>query len=325
MSQWYCFNDFGIEPINIAEVIGGTDLDWKIPTTLVYGRVNHQAPSFSNPKSPSHCPIDFDIFCPSRGQGIPTTFLPLEANEIPSSGDLVALDAEFVTLRPEVKSIGDDRQSIITRGAQRAVARVTCIRGQGPLYGSNNCIICYILLYSCTLYILSFRLLFPVPFVDDFISCEEEISDYVTKYSGIYPGDLDLHTSSKYLTTLKTTYKKILFLANAGCIFVGHGLKSDFAMLNIVVPPEQIVDTVHLFHLPNRRNLSLRFLAWYFLGKIIQSGNHDSTEDAMTALELYQVFREFEAKKEDVGKVLECLYEQAKICGWIVPEQGHSC
>ncbi|TRY80847.1 hypothetical protein TCAL_14515 [Tigriopus californicus] len=110
---------------------------------------------------------------------------------------------------------------------------------------------------------------FKVPFIDDHISCEEEISDYVSKYSGIFPGDLDPTRSSHHLTSLKRTYKKVRHLVDAGCIFVGHGLKNDFDMLGIVVPSDQVVDTVHLFHLPHWRLLSLKFLAWYFLDKRI--------------------------------------------------------
>ena len=54
------------------------------------------------------------------------------------------------------------------------------------------------------------------------------------------PGDLDRSVSQHHLTTLKSAYVRLRYLADAGAVFVGHGLKSDFRMMNLTVPSAQV-------------------------------------------------------------------------------------
>jgi PAB-dependent poly(A)-specific ribonuclease subunit 2 len=145
-----------------------------------------------------------------------------------------------------------------------SLARVSVVRGDGELEG--------------------------VPFIDDYIASVEPVVNYLTEFSGIEPDDLDPELSRHNLVTLKTAYKKLRLLLDMGCIFVGHGLKKDFRIINLLVPPEQVIDTVDLFHLKNRqRKISLRFLAWYLLGEAIQTSSHDSIEDARMVSDIIRI------------------------------------
>lgn len=118
---------------------------------------------------------------------------------------------------------------------------------------------------------------------------------------------------------MKSTYLKLRFLIDNGVIFVGHGLRNDFRVINLVVPPEQVIDTVYLFQSPNsKRMVSLRFLAWHFLNLNIQSETHDSIEDAKTALALYHKYKELEMNG-CAKEAIENLYQIGKECGWKIP------
>ncbi len=90
-----------------------------------------------------------------------------------------------------------------------------------------------------------------------------------------------------------------------GCIFVGHGLSQDFRVINICIPSNQIIDTAEIFHQPNQRYISLRYLTNFVLGRDMQQEVHDSIEDARAAHELYM--KAVSLKKE--GKFDEYLID----------------
>ncbi|XP_020913872.1 PAN2-PAN3 deadenylation complex catalytic subunit PAN2 [Exaiptasia diaphana] len=292
--QWYLFNDFAITPISPIEA-AVFNLDWKLPCSIMYIRRDLNSRHDLKIRQTIDDSILFKDHSVSEKQGRSKAFTRLTPDELPGEGALVALDAEFVTLNQEEAEIRSDGTRSTIKPSQMSAARITVIRGEtGPLEG--------------------------VPFIDDYISTSEQVVDYLTKFSGIKPGDLDATMSSKHLTTLKTTYLKIRALADRKVKFIGHGLKKDFRVINLMVPKAQVFDTVELFHLPRQRYLSLRFLAWYFLGLNIQSETHDSIEDALTALKLYRKYVELTADKEpaEFKKVLKQLYEDGRKCNWKV-------
>uniref|UniRef100_A0A8D2M6B5 USP domain-containing protein n=1 Tax=Zonotrichia albicollis TaxID=44394 RepID=A0A8D2M6B5_ZONAL len=207
--QWYLFNDFLIEPVDKCEAVQ-FDMSWKVPAILYYARRNLNSKYNLVIKNPIEASVLLAEASLARKQRkCHATFIPLMLNEMPQAGDLVGLDAEFVTLNEEEAELRSDGTKSTIKPSQMSVARITCVRGQGPNEG--------------------------VPFIDDYISTQEQVVDYLTQYSGIKPGDLDAKISSKHLTTLKSTYLKLRFLIDVGVKFVGHGLQKDFRVINLMV------------------------------------------------------------------------------------------
>ncbi|KAI0350212.1 hypothetical protein OH77DRAFT_1431210 [Trametes cingulata] len=284
---WYIFNDFLVQNMTEEEVLSFPS-NWKVPAVLYFERVDlRQRLDFSGLPDK----MDPTILCRDTNIAVnrdPRMIKhePLRYEELPRPGTLIAIDAEFVSMQQEETEYRSDGTKKVIRPARLSLARVSVLRGDGPKEG--------------------------VPFIDDHIHTSEIIVDYLTEFSGIKFGDLDPNMSRYTLTPLKVVYKKLRLLVDSGCIFIGHGLSKDFRIINIFVPPEQVIDTVDLYYLENRqRRLSLRFLTWFVLKENIQTDTHDSIEDALSALKLYKVHLQLEAEGT-FDKKLEELYREGR-------------
>ncbi|KAI0703544.1 PAB-dependent poly-A-specific ribonuclease subunit PAN2 [Cytidiella melzeri] len=271
-SPWYLFNDFSVRNIAEQEALSFPG-SWKVPTVFYLERVD-----VCDRLNFSALPYHIDLSLLAQDTNIATKrdkklikHELLQNDELPQPGTLVAIDAEFVSMQQEETEFRSDGTKKVLRPARLSLARVSVVRGDGMKAG--------------------------VPFIDDHIHTSEVIVDYLTEYSGIRFGDLDPHLSKHTLTPLKVVYKKLRLLVDRGCIFIGHGLSKDFRIINIFVPPEQVIDTVDLYFIKARhRRLSLRFLAWYVLKEDIQLDTHDSIEDALSALRLYKAYIKYETE-----------------------------
>ncbi|KAF3925431.1 hypothetical protein ABW21_db0201313 [Orbilia brochopaga] len=292
-SNWHLFNDFLVRPVSQSEAMNFSS--WKLPSILCFQQKT-PANAIDNTWKQN---IDTSLLFRSLPSTLTNTNCRwLTVDESPTPGTIVAIDAEFVALQKEEIEVKADGTRETIRPSRLSLARVSVLRGHGEGEGS--------------------------PFIDDYIHTREPVVDYLTLFSGIEPGDLDPSLSKHALVSLKVAYKKLWILLNLGCVFVGHGLLKDFRIINIHVPREQVIDTVDIyFKKARQRKLSLRFLAYYFLRENIQTGNHDSIEDANTALRLYKKYLEF----EDAGifeRMLNAVYQDGKLTNFKPPGENEA-
>jgi len=194
--------------------------------------------------------------------------------QLPLASAAIAIDTEFVSVAEEDIVMNADGRREVRGEARQALSRVSAVlstsaTGQGHEEEESEVVL-----------------------IDDYVVPTEAIVDYKTRFSGLTMEDLDVHSSPHHLVSHRTTFLKLRCLADRGCFFVGHGLKTDFRVANLFVPPTQVLDTLDLWSLPAQRKLSLRFLAGCVLGSNIQGETHDSIEDARTALHLWERYRD---------------------------------
>lgn len=299
--DWHLFNDFLVQPVDPREALDFSK-SWKLPSVLAYQLQSAHGMVDDNWKAALDTSL---LYLPYSINSQPTTAdcIILSAEENPAKGVPIALDTEFVDLQKAEIDVKADGTHETIRPARSGLARVSVLRGQGDMEGT--------------------------PFIDDYITIHEPIVDYKTQYSGIRPGDLDTRISHHNLVPLKVAYKKLWLLLNLGCVFVGHGLASDFRKCNIQVPPSQTVDTQYLYLAPGKnRRFSLKYLAWAVFKEYIQEepvddglappDGHDSIEDARMALRLWRKFQEYEAAGI-AEQMIEDIYRRGSKWGWKPP------
>ena len=282
--RWFLFNDFQVTATTAAEAVRFPS--WKRPCFIVY---TQKQPQKQQPQQQEQgqqgqqqgqqqqesagnaydaqtdrqtdCTLFLSPFLLNQKRGVRRIAFQREA-QLPQRGEAVAIDSEFVSLSASgaVCELDGTHAAAGAAGtapgaaAHMSVARVSCVFGQGESEGRT--------------------------LVDDYVFIPEPVVDYLTRFSGVTPRDLDPATATRRLVPFKDVYLKLRYLVDRGCVFVGHGLANDFRVIGIHVPREQVVDTVELFHRDRQRLISLRFLTALFVEQTIQQDVHSSSEDA---------------------------------------------
>lgn len=266
-SKWHLFNDFAVRPISASEALTFNS-GWKMPSVVTYQVKTANNKRNMEWKERLDTSILYRDFNP-RQEDKPYEILDPET-ERPGPDTVFAIDTEYVSLKQAELLLTSQGDKETIRPAFHALGRVSLVRALGEKEG--------------------------VAFVDDWINIKEDVVDYLTPFSGISSEDLDVKTSRHTLVPLKIAYKKLWVLLNLGCKFLGHGLRTDFRVIDIFVPRAQVIDTSLLFHLKERlRWLGLALLADIIFGIKIQKGakGHDSIEDARMSLKLYRKYLEW--------------------------------
>ncbi|KAF0271972.1 hypothetical protein FOG51_03353 [Hanseniaspora uvarum] len=126
---------------------------------------------------------------------------------------------------------------------------------------------------------------------DKIIKPVGKVLDLNTKFSGVseIPKDsLTFEEARKEYLNAK--------MINKNTIIVGHGLENDLQVMRIT--HSKIIDTCFIGYGKVGRRKPLKKMTAFFLNKFIQTGEHDSAEDAICALQIIkrEYFNEFNFK-----------------------------
>lgn len=129
--------------------------------------------------------------------------------------------------------------------------------------------------------------LFGRTILDTFVAPPAQITDYRTRWSGIRAKDL---INAPSFETVQAQVARII----KDRIVIGHAVHNDFQALMLQHPTDKIRDTSPYFgkHYCLGKTPSLKRLCYSILGLTIQTGEHDSVQDARATMKLYVKARE---------------------------------
>lgn len=117
---------------------------------------------------------------------------------------------------------------------------------------------------------------------------ELPVVDHLSRFSGVHPEHLTPEGAVRALWSLKRVRRALQWLVEAGHCFVGHAIRGDFLVCGVSVDEGHLLDTAELYYDGTGKLASLSGLCDMHLQRSIQAGEHDSLEDAVAALELWQ-------------------------------------
>lgn len=105
------------------------------------------------------------------------------ATDLPGEGDLIAFDAEFVSVQEEKSVMTATGSKVTVREARSSLARMSVI----------DCRTGKVI-------------------IDDYVLPNEPVVDYLTRFSGVVESDLDSKRSPHNLVTMRSAYLKLRLL-----------------------------------------------------------------------------------------------------------------
>lgn len=178
--EWVLFNGFVVSS-TVVEDARAFHMPFKEPCLVIFRAIDDSTKSKKENKKveAEHTRIPTSVI---RTRSLSTGRHPdyNTTNDLPGAGDLIAFDAEFVSVQEEESVLTNTGSKLVTRETRYALARFSVIDCH-----SGNIIL------------------------DDYVLPCEPVVDYLTRFSGIVEGDLDPKNSPHHLISMRSAYLKL--------------------------------------------------------------------------------------------------------------------